>query len=156
MGETLIERRPRMRSTESFLADIKEIRRRARQDLDAGAVTHNYSGKVEGAIALLNHAVATEIVCILRYKFHAVCAAGLASEAVKEEFAVAALAGDRAGCSLLVVRNSRATLAGVRPLNPVGGGTARNLAEDQQTWPRRALAAGYPPAENWAHFSPNF
>src|SRR5204862_2119565 len=71
----------------AFLSDIKEIRRRARQHLSEGAVTQNYGGKVEDAIALLNHAVATEIVCILRYKFHAVCATGLASEAVKEEFA---------------------------------------------------------------------
>src|SRR6476646_8909691 len=71
----------------SFLGDMKEIRRRARQHLADGAVTQNYKGKVEDSIAILNHAVATEIVCILRYKFHAVCAAGLASEAVKEEFA---------------------------------------------------------------------
>jgi len=70
-----------------FVADIKGIRQRARQQLGDGAVTKNYGGKVEDAIALLNHAVATEIVCVLRYKFHAVCAAGLASEAVKEEFA---------------------------------------------------------------------
>ena len=76
-----------MSNGRSFLADIKEIRRRARHHLGEGAVTHNYGGKVEDAIALLNHAVATEIVCVLRYKFHAVCAAGLASEAVKEEFA---------------------------------------------------------------------
>src|SRR6266567_4445844 len=71
----------------TFLSDITEIRRRARQHLTEGAVTQNYGGKVEDAIALLNHAVATEIVCILRYKFHAVCATGLASEAVKQEFA---------------------------------------------------------------------
>src|SRR5215831_18007026 len=71
----------------SFLADITEIRRKAREHLDEGAVTQNYKGKVEESFALLNHAVATEIVCILRYKFHAVCAAGLSSEAVKEEFA---------------------------------------------------------------------
>ena len=71
----------------AFLADIKEIRHRARTHLSAGAVTQNYGGRVEDAIALLNHAVATEIVCILRYKFHAVCATGLASEAVKAEFA---------------------------------------------------------------------
>ncbi len=71
----------------AFLADIKEIRRRARQHLGEGAVTQNYGGKVEDAIALLNHAVATEIVCVLRYKYHATCATGLASEAVKEEFA---------------------------------------------------------------------
>jgi bacterioferritin len=74
-------------STGTFLTDMKEIRRRARQHLDEGAVTANYRGKVEDSVAMLNHAVATEIVCILRYKFHAVCATGLASEAVKEEFA---------------------------------------------------------------------
>ena len=50
-------------------------------------MTSNYHGKVEHAITLLNHAVATEIVCVLRYKFHAACATGLASEAVKKEFA---------------------------------------------------------------------
>jgi bacterioferritin len=50
----------------SFLADIKEIRSRARQKLTEGAVTHNYGGKVKDAIAMLNHAVATEIVCVLR------------------------------------------------------------------------------------------
>ena len=76
-----------MSSTSKFAADVAEIRRRARQDLNQGAVTQNYGGKAEDAIALLNHAVATEIVCVLRYKFHAVCAAGLASEAVKAEFA---------------------------------------------------------------------
>jgi len=74
-------------STGTFLTDMKEIRRRARQHLAEGAVTPNYKGKVEESIAILNHAVATEIVCILRYKFHAVCATGLSSEAVKEEFA---------------------------------------------------------------------
>ena len=76
-----------MSTSGTFLTDIKEIRRRARQHLSEGAVTQNYEGKVEETIALLNHAVATEIVCILRYKFHAVCATGLASEAVKTEFA---------------------------------------------------------------------
>ncbi len=76
-----------MSARETFLSDIKEIRRRAREHLSEGAVTQNYGGKVDEAIALLNHAVATEIVCILRYKFHTVCATGLASEAVKEEFA---------------------------------------------------------------------
>ena len=70
-----------------FVADVKEIRRRARQHLTEGAVTKNYGGNVKEAIALLNQAVATEVVCILRYKFHATCAAGLASESVKAEFA---------------------------------------------------------------------
>src|SRR5262245_30551533 len=71
----------------TFVADMKEIRRRARQHLAEGAITKNYKGSVEEGITILNHAVATEIICVLRYKFHAVCATGLASEAVKEEFA---------------------------------------------------------------------
>src|SRR5437762_12921111 len=69
----------------AFLADIKEIRRRARQHLGGGAVTQNYGGKVEDAIAVLNPAVATESACVLRYKFHAVCATGLGREAVQAE-----------------------------------------------------------------------
>src|SRR5215471_5820907 len=81
------EERKETMSSGTFLSDMKEIRRRARQHLTEGAVTSNYKGKVEDSIAMLNHAVATEIVCVLRYKFHAVCATGLASEAVKEEFA---------------------------------------------------------------------
>jgi bacterioferritin len=74
-------------STGTFITDMQEIRRRARQHLTEGAVTPNYAGKIEDSIAILNEAVATEIVCILRYKFHAVCATGLSSESVKEEFA---------------------------------------------------------------------
>ena len=76
-----------MTAPRDFLADVTEIRRRARQHLSEGAVTQNYGGSAEEAVVLLNHAVATEIVCILRYKYHAVCATGLASEAVKQEFA---------------------------------------------------------------------
>jgi bacterioferritin len=74
-------------STGTFVADLKEIRRRAREHLSEGAITQNYQGKASDTVDLLNQAVATEIVCILRYKYHAVCATGLASEAVKEEFA---------------------------------------------------------------------
>jgi bacterioferritin len=104
-------------STGTFLGDMKEIRRRARQHLDDGAVTQNYKGKVEDSIALLNHAVATEIVCILRYKFHAVCAAGLASEAVKEEFAQHAK-DEEQHLDLLAERINQ--LGGKPNLNPEG------------------------------------
>jgi bacterioferritin len=101
----------------AFLADIKEIRRRARQHLGEGAVTQNYGGKVEDAIALLNHAVATEIVCVLRYKFHAVCATGLASEGVKEEFAQHAKEEEE-HLDLLAERINQ--LGGKPDLNPEG------------------------------------
>jgi bacterioferritin len=101
----------------TFLGDMKEIRRRARQHLNDGAVTQNYKGNVEDSIALLNHAVATEIVCILRYKFHAVCAAGLASEAVKEEFAQHAK-DEEQHLDLLAERINQ--LGGKPNLNPEG------------------------------------
>jgi bacterioferritin len=70
----------------SFVSDVAAIRRKARAQLSEGAITDNYQGNVAQAIALLNHAVATEIVCVLRYKYHAVVATGISSEAVKEEF----------------------------------------------------------------------
>jgi bacterioferritin len=76
-----------MSEAQSFLKNIQAIRSKARADLTAGAVTGNYQGNVEQAITLLNHAVATEIVCVLRYKYHAVVATGISSEAVKAEFA---------------------------------------------------------------------
>lgn len=75
-----------MSTTRRFAEDIKEIRRRARQHSANRAVTQNHGGNSEQTVALLNQAVATEIVCILRYKSHAACASGLASEAVKQEF----------------------------------------------------------------------
>ena len=109
-----------MNAREKFLSDIKEIRRRAREHLSEGAVTQNYGGKVDDAIALLNHAVATEIVCILRYKFHAVCATGLASEAVKEEFAQHAKEEEE-HLDLLAERINQ--LGGKPNLNPEGVGS---------------------------------
>jgi bacterioferritin len=104
-------------STGTFLADLKEIRRKARQHLDEGAVTPNYKGNVAESIEMLNHAVATEIVCVLRYKFHAVCAAGLASEAVKEEFAQHAIEEEQH----LDMLSERINQLGGKPnLNPDG------------------------------------
>jgi len=70
-----------------FATDIAAIRKRAREKLEKGAITDNYGGDVQTAIALLNEALATEIVCVLRYKSHAVAATGISSESVKEEFA---------------------------------------------------------------------
>jgi bacterioferritin len=69
-----------------FLSDIKEIRRRAREHIEAGAVTPNYGGDLKASVQLLNDALATEIVCFLRYTFHYVTAVGISSEGVKTEF----------------------------------------------------------------------
>jgi bacterioferritin len=74
-------------ASKPFLSDITELRRRARQHMDRGALTENYGGDVQQAIDLLQTALATEIVCVLRYTMHNVAAVGIDSESVKEEFA---------------------------------------------------------------------
>ena len=70
----------------AFITDIKELRKRARQHIENGAVTEGYKVDRETALKLLNEALATEIVCVLRYKRHYYAATGLASESVKAEF----------------------------------------------------------------------
>ena len=74
-------------ATQPFLSDITELRRRAREQIERGAVTQNYGGDVQQAIDLLQTALATEIVCVLRYTMHHVAAVGIDSESVKAEFA---------------------------------------------------------------------
>ena len=69
-----------------FLTDIKELQRRAREHVERGAVTPAYRGNVEVAIKLLNEALATEIVCVLRYRRHYFMATGIHSQAVAAEF----------------------------------------------------------------------
>jgi bacterioferritin len=73
--------------TGMFSLDIGELRRRAREHIEKGAVTPDYEGDVETSLKLLNDALATELVCVLRYRFHAVAAQGIHSEAIKAEFA---------------------------------------------------------------------
>jgi bacterioferritin len=70
----------------SFVSDIEEIRRRARQHIENGAVTDAYRGDRETVIRVLNEALATEIVCTLRYKRHYYTAKGIHAQAVAEEF----------------------------------------------------------------------
>ena len=71
----------------SFLSDIQEIRNRARQKIEDGPVTQDYGLDKEKAIGILNEALATEIVCVLRYRFHYYMATGIHSTAVADEFA---------------------------------------------------------------------
>src|ERR1700682_6219176 len=70
----------------TFVADIEEIRKRARQHILDGAVTGGYKGDRQTVIKVLNEALATEIVCVLRYKRHHYTAKGIHSQAVAEEF----------------------------------------------------------------------
>jgi len=73
-------------SAQPFLTDVTELRRRAREHLEDGAVTPAYGGDAEKTIEILQSVLATEIVCVLRYTMHAVAATGISSEAVKDEF----------------------------------------------------------------------
>ena len=70
-----------------FLTDVQELRRRAREHIQDGAITAGYQGDRETVIKLLNDALATEIVCVLRYKRHYFMAQGITSDSVKQEFA---------------------------------------------------------------------
>ena len=69
-----------------FLTDVKTLRKRARQHIEDGAVTAGYGGNTETAIKVLNEALATEIVCVLRYKRHYFMARGIHAGPVAEEF----------------------------------------------------------------------
>ena len=69
-----------------FISDIENIRKRARQHIENGAVTEGYRADRETVLRVLNEALATEIVCVLRYKFHQYMASGIHAQAVSEEF----------------------------------------------------------------------
>ena len=69
-----------------FLTDIKTLRERARKHIENGAVTEGYSADRETVIKLLNEALATELVCVLRYKRHYFMATGLNADSVAAEF----------------------------------------------------------------------
>lgn len=69
-----------------FATDIETIRKRAREHIDQGAITAGYSADRKTVIKLLNDALATEIVCVLRYKYHYFMAKGIHAKSVAAEF----------------------------------------------------------------------
>src|SRR6476619_6149184 len=69
-----------------FLTDVKTLRERARQHIQAGAVTSNYGADPKVVCKLLNEALATEIVCVLRYKRHYFMAQGIHADPIAAEF----------------------------------------------------------------------
>jgi len=98
-GRQVMERVPRMIETEKNMNnnqspkalceprfDIKQIRERARQNVESGAVTADYECDPEEVVKMLNEALATEIVCVLRYRRHFYMARGVNSESVAAEF----------------------------------------------------------------------
>lgn len=69
-----------------FVRDIEEIRQRAARKMEEGAVTESYEGDVNKTIQILNEALATEIVCVLRYMHHYFMATGVHARSVADEF----------------------------------------------------------------------
>lgn len=70
----------------SIIKNISEIRARARKKIEDGAMTDNYGLDKDQAVAVLNEALATEIVCVLRYRFHYFAASGINSAGIAQEF----------------------------------------------------------------------
>ena len=71
---------------EKFLTDVKKLRDSARKHMEKGAVTEGYKADREQVLKVLNDVLATEIVCVLRYKRHYYMAQGISSDSVKAEF----------------------------------------------------------------------
>jgi bacterioferritin len=81
---TLMLSEMNMNATE--LTDVQTLRQRARQHVENGAVTEGYHADRERIISLLNEALATELVCTLRYKRHYFMASGVKASVAAEEF----------------------------------------------------------------------
>src|SRR4029078_2899792 len=73
-------------SKQPFLTDVATLRKRAREHIDQGAVTPGYGGDTQTAIRVLNEALATEIICVLRYRRHYFMARGIHAGPVAAEF----------------------------------------------------------------------
>jgi bacterioferritin len=75
-----------MPKTGPLISDIEDIRKRARSHMEKGAVTDGYRADRKAVIQILNQALATELVCVLRYKRHYYMATGIHSQAAADEF----------------------------------------------------------------------
>ncbi|MCL7421421.1 MAG: bacterioferritin [Methylobacter sp.] len=75
-------------SKKPHLTDVQTLRAQARQHIDNGAVTAGYAADAKTVIKLLNDALATELVCVLRYRRHYFMAQGIQSKGIADEFLV--------------------------------------------------------------------
>lgn len=75
-----------MNNTSSHISKVQELRKNARRHIEEGAVTAGYKADKTQIIKLLNEALATELVCVLRYKSHYFMAQGIHAEPVAREF----------------------------------------------------------------------
>lgn len=72
----------------AFLSDVKSLRARVRKEIENGAITPSYALDPDQAVELLNTALATELICVLRYRQHSMTASGIQSEPIAAEFLV--------------------------------------------------------------------
>ncbi len=98
-----------------FVADLQAIRKRAREHMEEGPVTQSYKADREAVIKVLNDALATEIVCVLRYRRHHYMAKGINSEPIAAEFMEHALE-EQGHADKISVRITQ--LGGAPDLNP--------------------------------------
>lgn len=103
--------------TDTFKLDLNEIRRRAREHMSQGAVTSAYQADKNQVIDVLNQALATEIVCVLRYKNHYYMARGIRGQTCATEFLQHA-AEEQQHADLIAERITQ--LGGSPNLNPEG------------------------------------
>jgi len=108
-----------------FVSDIQEIRKRARTHMEKGAVTEGYQADVDTVIRVLNEALATELVCVLRYKRHYFMATGIHAQSVAQEFLEHA-ADEQSHADRIAERITQ--LGGAPDFNPQGL-TARSHSE---------------------------
>lgn len=108
-----------------FLTDIKTLRERARKHIEQGAITEGYTADRDTVVKLLNEALATEIVCVLRYRRHYFMATGINAESVAAEFLQHA--NEEQGHADLIAQRI-VQLGGEPNLNP-DGLTSRSHAE---------------------------
>jgi bacterioferritin len=83
MRETIV---PTVQREHGFLSDVETLRARARKHVERGAVTDGYKADRETVLRLLNDALATELVCVLRYKRHYYMVTGIHAQSVAAEF----------------------------------------------------------------------
>lgn len=86
MNKNEVPHKDSAQSGSPFVTDLATIRKRARQHIEDGAITDSYTADREVVIRLLNEALATELVCVLRYKRHYFMASGLMADSIKAEF----------------------------------------------------------------------
>jgi bacterioferritin len=130
-----------------FLANIQDIRTRARSQISDGAIAESYGADRDRVIQVLNEVLATEIVCTLRYRRHYYMAEGLASESVKQEFLEHALEeqshADRVAERIVQLGGepdfNSATLSGRSHAEYVEGADLRSMIEEDLVAERIAI-----------------